>query len=46
MQIVTASYDYTARVWDMPAASLPIPDWLPELAEAIAGRRFNPMGLL
>jgi WD40 repeat protein/serine/threonine protein kinase len=40
-KIVTASKDNTARVWDIPLASQPIPDWLPELAEATAGQRFN-----
>ena len=29
------------RVWEEPPLPLPVPDWLPELAEAIAGKRFN-----
>ncbi|MEI8078942.1 MAG: WD40 repeat domain-containing protein, partial [bacterium] len=29
------------RVWEEPPLPLPVPDWLPELAEAIAGKRLN-----
>jgi WD40 repeat protein len=45
-RVVTAAKDNTARVWDIPLASLPIPDWLPELAEATVGQRFNKRRLL
>jgi WD40 repeat protein len=38
---ITTSLDKTARIWDVPQASQPIPNWLPELAEAIGGRRLN-----
>jgi WD40 repeat protein/serine/threonine protein kinase len=39
---ITASLDRTARIWEVPVASAPIPAWLPELAEAIGGQRLNP----
>ena len=29
-----------AQVWEVPRASLPVPSWLPALAEAVGGRRF------
>jgi WD40 repeat protein len=41
-RIVTASGDMTARVWPIaPASTVPIPVWLPLLAEAVAGYRIN-----
>jgi WD40 repeat protein len=43
--IVTASNDRKARLWGIPLAPLPIPDWLPDLAEAIVGKRLNAQGL-
>jgi hypothetical protein len=46
LRVVTTSKDHNARVWDVPLASPPIPDWLPELAEAVAGQRFNKKRLL
>jgi WD40 repeat protein len=33
-----------AQLWDMPAATLPVPRWVCELAEALAGQRFNARG--
>jgi hypothetical protein len=33
-------------VWDIPVVSLPIPAWLPDLTEAVAGQRFNENKLL
>ena len=46
-RVVTASWDKTARVWDV-AVDLQsrLPDWVPELAEALGGKRFNEEGLL
>src|SRR5262249_49108457 len=38
---VTSSLDQTAKIWPVPLASTPIPAWLPELAEAVAGQRLN-----
>jgi WD40 repeat protein len=39
--IVTASFDGSARVWESMVASGPVPTWLPELAEAVAGQRLR-----
>lgn len=39
--VLTASSDGTARVWEIALAPLPVPDWLPELAEAVAGQRID-----
>jgi WD40 repeat protein/serine/threonine protein kinase/Tfp pilus assembly protein PilF len=39
--IVTASTDQTARIWEVSLAPLPIPAWLPELAEAVAGQAID-----
>jgi hypothetical protein len=45
-RIVTAS-DKTARVWDVAVdLETPLPEWVPELAEALGQRRFNEEGLL
>src|SRR5262249_28239519 len=45
-RIVTASGD-TARVWDIAVdLDSPLPAWVQELAEALAGRRFNEQGVL
>jgi len=41
-RVVTASFDNTARVWDIaPSSNIPVPDWLAPLAEAVGGRRLN-----
>jgi WD40 repeat protein/serine/threonine protein kinase len=32
--------------WEVAPAPLPVSDWLPELAEALAGQRFNQEGLI
>jgi eukaryotic-like serine/threonine-protein kinase len=40
-QAVIASWDRTTGVWDIPTASMPVPSWLPQLAESIAGQCFN-----
>ncbi len=46
-RIVTASNDKTARVWDVAVdLDLPLPSWVPELAEAVGGRKFNEDGQL
>ena len=42
-EIVTASQDGAAWIWEVPEASLPIPVWLPRLAEALAGQRLDDM---
>ena len=43
--MVTASSDGTARIWDTPVVPLPMPAWLSELAEALAGQRLTAHGL-
>src|SRR6185369_11477120 len=43
-RVVTASSN-SARVWEVPAVSLPVPPWIPKLTEAIAGKRFNDHGI-
>ena len=40
-QLVTASEDGTARVWAVPVAPVPVPGWLPDLAEALGGLRLD-----
>lgn len=46
-RIVTACSDNTAHVWDVAVdLESPLPAWVPELAEALGGRRFGDEGLL
>jgi WD40 repeat protein len=46
-RIVTACSDNTVQVWDVAVdLDSPLPAWVPELAEALGGRRFNEEGLL
>src|SRR5215831_5052792 len=46
-RIVTASSDKTARVWDVAVdLDLRLPSWVPELAEALGGHKFNEEGRL
>ena len=40
-QVLTASTDGTVRVWEIMRVSGPAPQWLPALAECVAGQRFN-----
>src|SRR6266480_5828637 len=44
-QIITASKDRTARVWDFMPVSKRTPEWLPRLAEAVAGQHLNARGV-
>jgi WD40 repeat protein len=39
--VATSSWDDTVRLWPIVAAPLPAPDWLLDLAEALAGQRIN-----
>ena len=32
------------RVWDLPRASVPVPEWVPDFAETVAGTRLSPRG--
>jgi WD40 repeat protein len=43
-RLLTASFDGTIKVWDLNLLRppTPAPDWLPELAESLAGRRIGP----
>jgi WD40 repeat protein len=41
LHFLTASEGGSARVWNIPFASSVAPDWLPPLAEAIAGLHLN-----
>jgi hypothetical protein len=45
-QIVMVSAQGTARVWDIAPSGTGFPDWLLPLAEALAGERLNPQGVL
>ena len=38
---LTLSSDKSVRIWEVTQAPLPAPDWLPALAEAVAGQRMN-----
>jgi hypothetical protein len=37
-QVLTCSPDRQVRIWEVTSAPLPVPPWLPELAEALAGQ--------
>lgn len=43
-EILTATHQATLHRWRIPRAPAPMPDWLPELAEALAGRRLTEKG--
>jgi len=43
-RIVTASYDKTSRVWDIMPNIKDGPEWLPRLADTIAGQHLNDRG--
>jgi hypothetical protein len=45
-RLATASSDGAARIWDLTPAPVPAPAWLPDLAEAVAGRRLTDTGTL
>ncbi len=42
--LVSASWTHFG-IWEIPSVSPPAPPWLPELAEAIAGKRINSQGV-
>ncbi len=44
-RVCTFSINGTARIWDLPPTT-PAPEWLADLAEALAGRRINERGLV
>jgi WD40 repeat protein len=43
-RLLTASFDGTVKVWDLVflRPPLPVPDWLPALAESLGGKRVGP----
>ena len=41
---MTASTE-TVRLWEVPVPPLPVPNWLPELTEAIAEKRLDDQGI-
>ena len=45
-RVVTASDRREGSVWELPRAPVPVPEWLPELAEAVGGQRLNDGGSL
>ncbi len=45
-RIVLGTDDHAAVVLEVPKPTLPIPRWLPDVAEAFAGVRFMPSGAL
>jgi WD40 repeat protein/serine/threonine protein kinase/tetratricopeptide (TPR) repeat protein len=44
--LATVCSDGLARFWEITPASLPVPPWLPAVAEGLAGQRFNQEGRL
>jgi hypothetical protein len=38
--------DRLIRIWDLPIPPLPVPAWLPQLAEKVGGKRVNQQGVL
>jgi hypothetical protein len=40
-RVVTCSADMAVRVWEVISAPLPVPEWLPTLAEAVAAQRID-----
>jgi WD40 repeat protein len=40
-RVVTCSADMAVRAWEISSAPFPAPEWLPGLAEAVAGQRIN-----
>jgi WD40 repeat protein len=43
-RLLTAGYDGAVKVWDLSLLRppLPLPDWLPALAESLGGKRVGP----
>jgi WD40 repeat protein len=40
-QVLTSSPDKQVRIWEVISAPLPVPPWLPELAEALVGQHID-----
>lgn len=43
--VLTCSVDGTARIWPVVESPVPVPAWLPELAEALVGERLDEEGV-
>jgi WD40 repeat protein len=45
-RLLTTAFDGTVKVWDLALLRppLPVPDWLPALAESLGGKRLGPKG--
>jgi hypothetical protein len=43
-RLATVAGDRRLRLWDVPVVPLPTPHWLPDLAEAVAAKRFDDKG--
>jgi hypothetical protein len=43
-RIIMGATNGIARVWEVPDAPMPVPEWLPKFAEAIAGIRLGERG--
>jgi len=43
-RLATVGGDRLLRLWDVPSLPMPAPDWLSDLAEAVAGKRFDAQG--
>jgi WD40 repeat protein len=44
LHVVSAPLNGTLRIWEAPHFGLPIPAWLPALAEAVVGQRLTDQG--
>ncbi len=40
-RVLTVSWRSAWWLWEVPNVSLPVPEWLPKLMQAIVGKRFN-----
>ena len=40
-QVLTCSADRQVRIWEVTSAPLPVPSWIPQLAEALVGQRID-----
>ena len=43
-RVIMGSKEGTLQIWDIPEAPIPVPEWFPEFAEALAGIRLGARG--